>query len=339
MIENVQQLEDTLSTPSPALVRDLAGLGGDILIIGAGGKMGPSLALLARRALIEGGSAHRVIAVARFSSREARAALDAAGIETVAADLLNPDDLAALPNAPNVIYMLGMKFGTTGREHETWATNTYLPGRVAERYAQSRIVAFSTGNVYPLMPVTHGGATEDCPPEPLGEYAQSCLGRERLFEYFSRRSGTPVAILRLNYAIDLRYGVLHDIGRAVYGGRPVSLAMGNANVIWQGDANTLALRALTVAASPPCILNITGPEIVSIRTVATQFAAYFDRATQFEEEESPTALLSNASRTFRHFGYPQVTLQQMIEWTAHWIGAGGATLDKPTHFQEREGRF
>lgn len=339
MIENVQQLEDILATPSPALVRDLARLGGDILIIGAGGKMGPSLARLARRAVAEGRGTQRVLAVARFSSRDARDGLDAAGIETVAADLLDPEDLAALPDAPNVIYMLGTKFGTTGREYETWATNTYLPGRVAERYARSRIVVFSTGNVYPLTPVTHGGATEDLPPEPVGEYAQSCLGRERIFEYFSRRSGTPVTIFRLNYAIDLRYGVLHDIGRAVHEGRPVSLAMGNANVIWQGDANTLALRALTVAASPPRILNITGPETVSIRTIAEQFAAYFAKTPQFEGTESPTALLSNAARTFQHFGYPHVTLQQMVEWTAHWIDAGGPTLDKPTHFQEREGRF
>ncbi len=339
MIENVEQLEGALSDPSPALVQDLATCGGDILIIGCGGKMGPSLARLAKRAIAAADGRQRVIAVSRFSSRDARDRLDAAGIETVAADLLDPADLAALPEAPNVIYMLGQKFGTTGREYETWATNTYVPGRVAERYTHSRIVVFSTGNVYPLTPVTRGGATESFPLQPVGEYAQSCLGRERIFEYFSRRDGTPVTIFRLNYAIDLRYGVIHDVGRAVYEGRTVSLAMGNANVIWQGDANTLALRALKVCASPPRILNVTGPETVSIRTVAEQFAAQFGVTPQFEGTEAATALLSNASQTFQLFGYPRVTLQQMIEWTAQWIAAGGPTLDKPTHFQEREGRF
>lgn len=339
MIENVQQLEDILSAPSPAVVEALAGLDGDLLIIGGSGKMGPSLARLAQRAIAAAGSNKRVRAVSRFSSPESRQALEQEGIETIAADLLNPDDLAALPDAANVIYMLGMKFGTTGREYETWATNTYVPGRVAERYPRSRIVVFSTGNVYPLTPVTRGGATEEHPTDPAGEYAQSCLGRERTFEYFSRRFGTPVTLFRLNYAIDLRYGVVYDIGKAVYEGRPVSLAMGNANVIWQGDANAFALRALTVCASPPYILNVTGPETISVRSVAEQFASAFGTTPQLVGEEAPTALLSNAGRAFRLFGYPRVTIQEMVEWTAHWIRQGGPTLAKPTHFQEREGRF
>lgn len=335
----VEELEDVLTAPSDALVRDLAALDGDILVLGSAGKMGPTLAVLAQRALAKAGQGHRAIAVSRFSNAAVRDRLDAAGVTTVAADLHHPAQLAALPPAPNVIYMLGTKFGTTGHEHQTWATNAYLPGRVAERYAGARIVVFSSGNVYPLLPVTRGGATEVTSPQPIGEYAQSCLARERIFEFFSRATGTPVTIFRLNYAIDLRYGVLLDIARAVHEGHPVDLAMGNVNVIWQGDANEYALRALTLAGAPPALLNVTGPETVSVRWLAEEFGRRLGIEPVCAGEEAPTALLSNAAWAFGHFGYPRVPLARMIDWIAAWILADGSVLDKPTHFQEREGKF
>lgn len=332
-------LEDFLTTPSPALVADLAALDGDIMVIGGAGKMGPTLAILARRALTAAGSTRDVIAVARFSDAAARARLEAAGVRTVAADLHDPAKLAALPDAPNIVYMLGTKFGTTGREHQTWATNVYLAGRVAERFPSSRFTVFSSGNVYPLRPVAQGGADESVPPEPVGEYAQTCLARERLFEHISRERGTPVTIFRLNYAIDLRYGVLYDIGRQVFAGEPVDVTMGNVNVIWQGDANTMALRCLTLASSPPTVLNVTGPETLSTRWVAEEFARRFGVEARIAGEEAPTALLSNAAHAFARFGYPTVPPATMIDWLAGWISAGGPSLDKPTHFQEREGKF
>ncbi len=338
-IGSVDALEELLTAPSPALVADLATLDGDIMIIGAAGKMGPTLAILARRALTAAGGNHQVFAVARFSDAGAREKLDAAGVRTIAADLHNPAQLAALPETPNIVYMLGTKFGTTGREYQTWATNVYLAGRVAERFPTSRFTVFSSGNIYPLRPVTRGGADETVPPAPVGEYAQSCLARERIFEHVSRQRGTPVTIFRLNYAIDLRYGVLYDIGRQVFAGEPVDITMGNVNVIWQGDANTMALRCLTLAGSPPTVLNVTGPETLSTRWVVEEFARRFGIAPQITGEEAPTALLSNAARAFAHFGYPTVPPATMIDWLAAWISAGGPSLDKPTHFQEREGKF
>lgn len=335
----VMELEDALTVPSEALVRDLAALDGDVLILGGAGKMGPTLAVLAQRALDAAGGGHGVIAVARFSDRAARERLEASGVRTHAVDLLDPAQLATLPDTPNVIYMVGTKFGTAGREPQTWATNAYLPGRVAERYAGARFVVFSSGNVYPLLPVPLGGATEGTAPAPMGEYAQSCLARERLFEFFARKRGTPVTIYRLNYAIDLRYGVLHDIARAVHAGEAVDLAMGNVNVIWQGDANAFALRALTLADVPPTVLNVTGPETISVRWLAEEFGRRFGIAPVFAAAEAPTALLSNATKAFGHFGYPRVTLARMIDWTAAWIGEGGLSLGKPTHFQGRDGKF
>lgn len=338
-MRTVAELEERLAEPSAALVASMAGLEGDLLVLGAGGKMGPSLARLARNAVERGGGGARVLAVSRFSSVGARAGLEAAGVETLVADLLDDAQLCALPEAPNVIYMVGTKFGTTGNEHLTWANNAYVPGRIAEKYRDSRIVAFSTGNVYPLTPVSRGGCSEEHPTAPVGEYAQSCLGRERVFEHFSRRHGTPVALFRLNYAIDLRYGVMLEVARAVRDGRPVDLSMGGVNVIWQGDANEVALRSLAVADSPPRVLNVTGPEMVSVRWLAERLGERFGVPPQFAGEEGPTALLSNASAAHRLFGYPRVTLREMIDWTAEWVLAGGATLDKPTHFQEREGAF
>jgi nucleoside-diphosphate-sugar epimerase len=338
-IASEAQLDEVLSRPSEADKAFFRGLDGDLLILGVAGKMGPSLARRAARAAADAGVSKRIIGVARFSESTAREQLQRCGVETIAADLLDEAQLAALPDCPNVIYMAARKFGTTGAEHLTWAMNAYLPARVAERYRESRIVAFSTGNVYPLAPLAHGGASESTPPAPVGEYAQSALARERLFEYFSARYGTPVTLLRLNYAIDLRYGVLIDIGRKVFERRPVSLAMGMVNVIWQGDANSVCLRSLAVCQSPPAVLNLTGPETLSVRAIAGRFGEHFGVEPVFEDVEGPTALLSDASRCHRLFGYPEISVEQMIEWAAGWIRAGGALWDKPTHFEVKDGKF
>ncbi len=338
-IETEDQLEDVMTTPSPALVESMASLPGDLIILGVGGKMGPTLARLARRALDQADRRRRVIGVARFSNPRVRTQLESAGVETITADLLEPGALASLPNAPNVIYLAARKFGSTGNEPFTWAMNTYLPACVADRYRDARIVALSTGNVYPLTPAEGGGPNEDHPPDPVGEYAQSCLGRERMFQYFSQRHGTPVTLIRLNYAIDLRYGVLLDIATKVYTGEAVDLSMGHVNVIWQGDANTAILRSLSYCASPPFILNLTGPQILSVRQLALQFGQHLQREPIFEGSEAPAALLSDASRYARLMGPPRVPLERMIDWVAHWVRIGGPVLDKPTHFQVRDGKF
>jgi dTDP-4-dehydrorhamnose reductase len=309
------------------------------MLLGAGGKMGPSLARLAQNALTAAGSGSKVHAVSRFSDAEAGRSLREAGVNTINADLMDDAQLAALPDVPNIVYLVARKFGTTGSEHLTWALNTYLPGRVAERFRAARIVAFSSGNVYPLSRVALGGSAEADPAGPVGEYAQSVLGRERMFTYGSLQHGTPVALLRLNYAIDLRYGVLLEVARAVRDGTPVDLRMGNANVIWQGDANEYALRALQHCSSPPRILNITGPETVSIRWLARRFGERLGVPPVFVHEEQDTALLNNAAQAHSLFGYPRVTLLQMIDWTAHWVARDGETHGKPSHFQEREGQF
>jgi nucleoside-diphosphate-sugar epimerase len=337
-----EELEDLLSTPGRALVEDLGRLRGDIMILGAGGKMGPSLAKLARRAadLADGARHGRdIFAVSRFTSGGLPGELHAAGVETVSCDLLDAGAVDALPNAPNVVFMAGRKFGSTGGEALTWAMNAYMPALIARRFKNSQLAVFSSGNVYPFVPVGAGGASEDTAPAPLGEYAQSVLARERIFEHFSLQWGTPVTILRLNYAIDLRYGVLLDVAQRVRAGQPVDVTMGHVNVIWQGDANALALRSLAVAASPPAILNLTGPETISVRWLAGQFGRRFGVEPVIEGLEAETALLNNAARCHARFGYPLVSLLQMVDWVAHWVETGGPTLDKPTHFQEREGKF
>jgi nucleoside-diphosphate-sugar epimerase len=333
------ELEELLSRPSERDKAFMRTLDGDLLILGVGGKMGPSLARRARRAADETGVNKRIVAVARFSNAGLRQELEQAGIETIAADLLEHDQLAALPDIPNVIFMAARKFGTTGNEYLTWALNTYLPACVAERFRSSNIIAFSTGNVYPLVPVTHGGPTETTPTAPVGEYAQSALARERMFEYFSARYGTRVTLLRLNYAIDLRYGVLLDIGLKVFERRPVNLAMGLVNVIWQGDANSVCLRAFTLCQSPPSILNLTGPETLSVRSIARRFGEHFGVEPIFEGTEADSALLSNAARCHSIFGYPEVSAGQMIEWLVSWIKLGGVMWNKPTHFEVRDGKF
>ena len=333
------ELDDALASPSPDLVADMAELDGDLLVLGAGGKMGPSLVRLALRAVAEAGTGAKVIAVSRFGDERLAHELRQLGADLVRADVTDERELAALPDAANVVYMVGSKFGAAGQEHHTWLVNTHLPGRVAERFRGARISAFSTGNVYPLVPVDDGAPTEEHPPGPIGEYAMSCLGRERVLEHFSHRHGTPMAVLRLNYAIDLRYGVLLDIGHAVREGRPVDLAMGHVNVVWQGYANEVALRALRHATSPPLLLNLTGPETLSVRQVAEAFGEHFGVEPVFTGSPAPTALLSNAGKVHALFGYPRVPAGRLIAWTAAWLRDGGPVWDKPTHFQRRDGDF
>ena len=339
MLHTEPQLESRLSEPTGEVIAAVSALEGDILILGVGGKMGPTLAKQAKRAIDAAGVSKKVIGVSRFSTPGVQAGLHAAGVETITADLLSEDRLQNLPEIENIILMAGRKFGSTGNESRTWAMNGYMPGRVAEKFRDSRFVVFSTGNVYPLTPVSHGGATECSPVAPLGEYAQSCLSRERICTHFSSQFGTPMAILRLNYAIDLRYGILLDIAEKVYTEETISLEMGTANVIWQGDANAVALRAFAHAQSPPLILNVTGPETVSIRSLALCFGRLFNKSPRFEGEESRTALLSNATRCHQLFGYPRVSLGQMIEWVAEWVRIDGSTLRKPTRFEVRDGKF
>lgn len=339
LIESEAQLEEVMTTPSPEVVAAMSRLEGDLVILGVAGKMGPTLARLARRALDEAGRSSRVIGVARFSDSAVEARLRDIGIETIKADLLDPDALAALPDAPDVIYLAARKFGSTGDEPLTWAMNAYLPGRVAERYRKARIVALSTGNVYPFTPVSSAGPDENVAPDPVGEYAQSCLGRERMFQHFSRVHGTPVTLVRLNYAIDLRYGVLLDIATKVHQRTPIDLRMGHVNVIWQGDANRAILRALEHCASPPFILNLTGPGVLSVRDLATAFGKRLGVEPAFIGSEEPTALLNNASRYVDLMGPPEVDLDRMIDWVAHWVSIGGNRLDKPTHYDARDGKF
>ncbi|MEU9888981.1 NAD-dependent epimerase/dehydratase family protein [Sphaerisporangium sp. NPDC051011] len=339
MIENLNDLREALSAPSEAVADGLARTEGDLMLLGAGGKIGPDLAVMARRALDARGSTARVIAVARTLSEEDEAFMKQAGVEIFRADLLDDADLARLPEAGRVVYLAGRKFGTHGFEHGTWALNTYLPGRVMRCFPRSRVVAFSTGNVYPLVPVISGGADESTPTSPVGEYAQSCLGRERIIEHFSRAQGTPAAIVRLNYAVEMRYGVLLELARAVHQGEPIDLATGSVNVIWQGDVNAMTLRLFEHCATPPLILNMAGPETASVRWLAGQLAARLGVTPRFTGGEEPAALLSNAARSHALFGYPTVPLMRLLDATARWVAAGGAVHGKATHFQEREGRF
>jgi nucleoside-diphosphate-sugar epimerase len=339
IIADVEQLEDLLSRPTPAVVETLRRVPGDIMVLGVAGKMGPTLARMAKRAAEAGGLPRRVVGVSRFSQPETRRRLESHGIETIQGDLLDPDFLADLPEAPNIIYMAGMKFGSTGNESLTWAMNAYLPALVCRRFRESRIVAFSTGNVYGNVPVAGAGSVETDPPCPCGEYAMSCLGRERIFEHFSRTLGIPTAVLRLNYAIEMRYGVLVDLAQKVCREEVIDLLMGYVNVIWQGEANALALCALADAASPPLWLNIAGPERLSIRTVCERFGQLLGKPVRFSGVEAPDALLSNGQAAHRRYGPTRIEAEQMIRWIAQWVTRGGPTLNKPTHFEVRNGNF
>jgi len=338
-LKDIDKLYQQLLLPSDELISEIATLDGDILILGVGGKMGPALAKLAKQAIDKTGTQKKIIGVSRFSEHGLQDQLEKAGIETYKADLLKDDQLHALPDVRNVIYLAGTKFGTSGNESFTWAMNSYLPGRVAEKYKNSRIVVFSTGNVYHLTPVDSGGSAEDHTPNPIGEYAQSCLGRERIFQYFSSIYNTPILIFRLNYANDVSYGVLLDIALSVKEKKPIDLNMGYVNVIWQGDANERALRSLIHCQVPPKILNIAGPETISVRWLAEEFGRMFGLNPNFVNEEQSTALLSNATESCRLFGNPKVSLKTMMNLLVEWINEGGKILNKPTHFQERKGQF
>jgi nucleoside-diphosphate-sugar epimerase len=330
------ELDDLLSAPRAETSAALAACPGDVIILGAGGKMGPTLARMARRAAQD---ARRVVAVSRWSSTAAERALNDAGVETVRCDLLDRDAVAKLPDAPNVVFMAGQKFGTTGAPAMTWGMNTVVPAICAERFKSSRITVFSTGNVYALTPVEAGGSRENDAPAPVGEYAASCLGRERVFELCSERFHTPVAIVRLNYAIDLRYGVLVDIATRVFQGEAVPVDMGYVNVIWQGDANRIAIECLARASSPPFVVNVTGDATLSVRRLAESFAARFGKKASFKGNERPDALLSNTARMRASFAPPSTSLDEMIERVADWIEHGGALLGKPTKFEARDGNF
>jgi nucleoside-diphosphate-sugar epimerase len=338
-IRDVAHLEDLLSTPSDAALATLKKLDGDFIILGAAGKMGPSLARMIRRGLDTLGKTSRVVAVSRFSTPAAEQDFKTDGIETIKADLLDPPQLNALPDASNIVYMAGMKFGSTNQEALTWAMNVYLPGMVCQRYRDSRMVAFSSGNIYGLAPVHAGGSRETDPVNPVGDYAMSVLGRERILEHFSRTVNIPISIIRLNYAIDMRYGVLHDLATKVLNNQPIDLAMSHANVIWQGDANAMSIAAFDRAAAPLFILNVAGPELLSVRQVAQQFGRLLNKQPTFTGEETATALLSNAQLAHRLYGPPRIALEQLIEWTANWLKQGGQTLGKPTHFETRDGKF
>jgi len=338
-IATVDELENNLSTPIDAVVDTLAKIEGDLLVLGAGGKMGPSLCHMAVRAIRKGGGEQRVVAVSRFSDSRVAEQLEAWGVETIRGDLLEPDFIESLPQVPNVIYMAARKFGTEGEASLTWAINTYLPSLVCRRFRESRIVAFSTGNVYPMMPTDGPGAQETDPPNPQGEYGMSCLGRERIFEYFSHKNQTPMAIVRLNYATELRYGVLVDLAQKVFRDEEIPLTVGHFNAIWQTDANAMALCVLKDVQSPPFVLNTTGADLLSCRDVAKRLGELMNKPVRFTETESPIALHSCAKRAFEMYGKPQVEIDEMLEMTVDWIRRGGTSHGKPTHFEIADGKF
>ncbi len=334
-IADEAQLETLLTTPPrDGLKEDMEGVPGDFLILGAGGKMGLTLSGMLKNAL----PGRAVTAVSRFSNPESREKLNSYGIKTVQADLLEADQVAGLPDAENVVFMAGQKFGTSGNQPMTWAQNTYAPALAASRFRASRIMAFSTGNVYPFSDADSEGPAETDPVGPVGEYAQSCVGRERIFQYFSQHNKTPVVLVRLNYACEMRYGVLVDIGRSVLEGNEVDLAMGQVNVIWQGTAVEYALRAFTLADSPAAVLNISGPKH-SVREIAEAFGKWFGKAPKFKGEETETALLNNGERARRLFGDSLVSTETLIRWIAGWLEAGKTSWEKLTHFQQKDGNF
>ncbi len=338
-MKDLKQLEYELTRPSSALIEDIKKIEGDIMLLGIGGKMGVSMGKLAVTAIKAAGINKRVIGVSRFSDARSKQELEDAGIETISCDLLDDTQLQSLPEVKNIIYLAGFKFGSVGNEGFTWAMNAYLPGRVAEKFQNSNIVAFSSGNVLPFVKVTSGGVSEETVPEPIGEYAQSTLGRERIFEYFSKKNHTPTLIYRLNYAVDFRYGVMMEIAKSVLQGKEIDLRTENVNVIWQGDANEVAIRSLLHCSSPAKMLNVTGPETLSIKWIAEQFGKKFSKEPKFIHEAAGTALLNNASECHRLFGYPKVTVREIIDITATWLEQGGEEFGKETHFQERGGKF
>lgn len=333
------KLNELLTTPSDKLIRDIANIKGDIMVLGAGGKMGPTLCILAKNAIKKARIEKKVIAVSRFGDKEALELLRQNDVETISADLLDNDSLNALPEVENIIYMAGRKFGTDGQEYLTWAMNSTLPAFAAYKFRHSNIVVFSSGNIYPLVPVSSGGCSEDDKVMPVGEYAMSCLARERAFEYAANAYGTRVFIYRLNFAVDLRYGVLFDCAKKIMNDEPISLSTPCFNFIWQGSANEIAIRGLLHAASPAVKMNVTGPETVSVRYAATKLGEYLGKEPVFDGVDEGDAYLSNSSRAMELFGYPEVSAETLIRWQAEYILDGGKTIDKPTHFEERKGSY
>lgn len=329
------RLENVLSEPTDATKKTLAGLSGDIVVLGAGGKMGPTLAMMLRKASPD----KRIYAVSRFSDKAARARIEQAGITTLEVDLLDESQYSKLPRVENVFYLAGMKFGSSGNQPLTWALNSFVPALVARHYKDSKIVVFSTGNVYPLVDIDSGGATEETCPEPVGEYAQSCLGRERMFEYFSQSCGTPVTLVRLNYANEPRYGIIVDLTTKILNDEPVDLTMGAVNLIWQRDANDYIIRAMTLAKSPAAILNVAGPDTIPVRRLAEQIGRELGREPRFVSQETQSALLSDASCCLSAFGRPQMTVEEMVSMIAKWVASGKKTLNKPTKYDVRDGKF
>lgn len=339
MFENEEQLELALSEPSPALVEYFAALEGDLIVLGAGGKMGPTLARMACRASQSAGRPRSVFAVSRFSDAALPARLAAWGVRPLACDLFDPRAVAALPDVPNVVYLVGLKFGTRNSPAATWAANCYLPGVVCQKFAASRIVALSTGNVYGLASAAGRGSVETDELRPDGEYPMAAVGRERVFEFFCEDRRIPLALIRLNYATEMRYGVLVDLARQVLAEQPISLAMGYVNVIWQADANDMILRALATASTPASVWNVTGPEKLSCRRLAETLGELLDKRVRFVGGEAPSAVLSDASRAVARFGPPRKSIDELLALTADWIKHGRPTWNKPTHFEVRDGKF
>ena len=334
-----EKLNELLTEPSPALVEDMKKIKGDIMVLGAGGKMGPTLCVLAKRAIERAGVEKRVIAVSRFTDAIATELLHKNNVETISCDLLNVEQLHALPEVENVIYMAGRKFGKDGQEWQTWAMNATLPAFVAEKFKKSNIVVFSSGNLYPIIPLADGGSRECDRPGPIGEYPMSCLARERAFEFAANRYGTKIFIYRLNFAVDLRYGVLYDMADRIMRGEPISIKTPCLNCIWQGSANEIALRGLLHAASPVKIMNVTGPETLSIKKAALQLGEYLGKEPIFDGEAGTDAYLNDSAEAMETFGYPAVSMRTLIRWQAEWILDGGRSLGKPTHFEERKGSY
>lgn len=338
-LESVDRLEELLSEPTPGVVETCARLDGDVILLGVAGKMGPTLARMLKRGSDQAGVERRVIGVSRFSSGDMEGRLQSNGIETIRCDLLDEEQVADLPDAPNVVYMPAMKFGATGNESLTWAMNTHLPSIACRKYRDSRIVAFSTGNIYGLTPIDGSGSVESDKPDPVGEYAMSCLGRERMFEHFSRTLEIPVSVIRLNYACEPRYGVLVDIAQRVWNNEPVDVSMGFFNIIWQGDANAMTIQSFDHASTPPWFVNITGPERLSIRDTAQKFGERLGRDVDLTGAETDTALLSDSSQAMGLFGRPRTEVETLMGWIAEWIRRGGENLGKPTKFESRDGKF
>lgn len=339
LIQSEAELDNILTAPSGALVKFISKVQSPLVVLGAGGKMGPTLAALAKRAAAEAGHPLEVVAVSRFTDAASRQWLEEKGIRTISCDLLDRDALRELPETPNVIYLVGLKFGTAKDPSATWAMNTIVPANVSERYRGAKIVALSTGNVYPFSPMEKTGSVESAPLTPLGEYPNAAVARERIFEFYAARNGISLALIRLFYAVELRYGVLIDLARKVVDGEPIDLSTGSFNCIWQGDANEMILRALDLASSPPSAWNLCYPSVFRVRTVAAELGELIGTPPLFKGSSNPTALLGNPARICQALGAPSTPIEQVLRWTAEWVKAGGRTLGKPTHFEVRDGVY